>query len=87
MNAANDKGRVMRWVVILSVAALALLHQDFWWWDDATLLCGFLPIGLAYHALFTIVAATVWALAVKYAWPAELEEEPQADGEPREGSG
>ena len=34
---------------------------------------GFLPIGLAYHALFSLAAGLVWYLAVRFAWPAELE--------------
>ena len=39
----------------------------------ASLLFGFLPIGLAYHALFSVACGVVWALAVRFAWPAELE--------------
>jgi hypothetical protein len=31
------------------------LHQDSWNWKDKTLVFGFLPIGLAYHAGFTIL--------------------------------
>jgi len=65
----------MRNVVIGAVIVLAILHQDFWLWHDDTLVFGFLPIGLAYHALFSILAACVWALAVIFAWPKELEEE------------
>lgn len=58
------------WLWIL-VGALFLLHQDFWWWNDATLLFGFMPIGLAYHALYSIAAAAVWSLAIHFAWPDE----------------
>ncbi|MGI6457744.1 MAG: DUF3311 domain-containing protein [bacterium] len=61
----------MRQVVIVLVVLLAILHQDFWFWNDATLVFGFLPIGLAYHVLFSILSGCVWALAVFYAWPAE----------------
>ena len=46
-----------------------MLHQDFWLWDDATLVFGFMPIGLAYHTAYCIVAAGLWYLATKYAWP------------------
>ncbi len=74
----------MRTVVWLLVALLFVLHQDFWYWDDRTLLFGFLPIGLAYHIGFSIAAAGVWALAVKFAWPdtveAWAEQEGDADG-------
>ena len=39
----------------LLVAALYVLHQDFWFWRDARpLVFGFLPIGLFYHAAFTV---------------------------------
>ena len=59
--------------VWIAVLALAVLHYDFWYWDDRTLVFGFLPIGLAFHALFSIVAALVWAAAVRFCWPAHLE--------------
>jgi hypothetical protein len=39
-----------------------LLHQDFWLWDDPTVLLGFLPIGLAYHALHCV--ATLFGCAL-----------------------
>ena len=60
-----------RAAVYLLVVLLVLLHHDFWWWDDASLILGFLPIGLAYHALYCCLAAAVWSLAAKYAWPDE----------------
>lgn len=65
----------MKNVVIAFVIALAVLHQDVWFWDDATLVWGFIPIGLAYHSLFSILAGVVWALAVVFAWPSHLEDE------------
>ena len=55
------------------VLALAILHYDFWYWDDRTLVFGFMPIGLAYHAGFSLVAGLVWFLAVRFAWPSDLE--------------
>lgn len=54
--------------------ALAVLHQDFWNWDSAELVFGFMPIGLAYHALYSLVAACFWAVVMIVAWPTELEE-------------
>ena len=63
----------MRRVVWGLVILLGLLHWDFWYWDDRTLLFGFMPIGLAYHAAFSLACAVVWFLAVRYAWPTELE--------------
>ena len=64
----------MRYFVWFLVVLLFVLHQDFWYWDDRTLVFGFLPIGLAYHILFSIAAAVVWALAVKYTWPETVEQ-------------
>lgn len=58
------------WIVFI---ALFLLHQDLWFWDDRTLVMGFLPIGLAYHAGFSVAAALLWAAAVKWAWPSDIE--------------
>ncbi len=56
------------------IVALAVLHQDFWWWDDSqTLVFGFLPVGLAYHAGVSVAAALLWALAIKYCWPHEAD--------------
>ena len=62
------------WIIWLLGISLFLLHQDFWFWDDATLVFGFMPIGLAYHALYSILAALLWALAVKIAWPSRIEQ-------------
>ena len=42
-------------------------------WHDESLVFGFLPSGLAYHAAYSIVAAVLWALAIKFAWPHKLE--------------
>ncbi len=64
----------MRSAVWVSVAVLAIVHFDFWLWDNRALVFGFMPIGLAYHAGFSIACGVVWFLAVKYAWPSELEE-------------
>ena len=55
------------------VIALAILHWDFWWWDSATLVFGFIPIGLAYHALFSIACAVTWWAVSRFAWPEHLE--------------
>jgi hypothetical protein len=65
----------MKWFAIAFVVLLMVLHQDFWWWNDTTLVFGFIPIGLAYHALIALLAGVAWALVVTFAWPTELEEE------------
>jgi hypothetical protein len=62
-----------KWGLAILVLVVILLHQDFWLWTDKTLLFDFLPIGLAYQAGFSILAAVTMALVVRYAWPSELE--------------
>jgi hypothetical protein len=62
-------------VLTLLVIIVYLLHQDFWNWDKAKpLLFGFLPPGLAYHAGYSILAAILMAVLVKFAWPKHLED-------------
>ena len=73
-------------IVVLAIV-LAVVHQDFWWWGSDDLVLGFLPIGLAYHAFFSLAAAGLWALAIKVAWPHDLEamaEESAGDAESSE---
>jgi hypothetical protein len=61
---------------VLLVAALYVLHQDFWFWRQARpLVFGVLPIGLAYHAAFTVATSVVLAVLVKLLWPVALESE------------
>ncbi len=49
------------------------MHQDVWLWDSKTLVFGFMPAGLAYHAGFSLVASLVWMAALRFAWPSEVE--------------
>lgn len=63
----------MKSLVWFLVVLLAILHFDFWWWDDKTLVFGFLPIGLAFHAGFSIACSIVWLMAVTWSWPADIE--------------
>ena len=45
----------MRWWVAFAVASFVVLHQDFWFWTTATpLVFGFLPVGLFYHAVYSL---------------------------------
>lgn len=66
--------RTLFWIALV---ALMILHHDWWFWSDPTLLFGFLPIGLAYHALISLAAGALWAVAVFYAMPEVF----QADAE------
>lgn len=61
-------------LLTLMVVAVYVLHQDFWNWRAAEpLVFDFLPIGLAYHAGYSILAAVMMAILVKAAWPKHLE--------------
>lgn len=64
----------MKWLLTLMVIAVLAVHQDSWNWKDSSLVFGFLPKGLAYHAGFSILAAVTMATLVKFAWPSHLEE-------------
>ena len=61
-------------VVFVCVLVLMVLHHDFWLWDDKTLLFGFMPSGLAWHATYSVVAAVFWFLVMKFAWPQAIED-------------
>jgi len=65
-----------RILLIIAVVVLYFLHQDFWFWRTARpLIFGFIPIGLFYQGVYSIAAALLMWLLVKYAWPAHLEQE------------
>ncbi len=55
-------------IFVITFVVLAVLHQDVWNWDKADLVFGFMPIGLAYHAGYSLVAALFWAVVMKFAW-------------------
>ncbi|MGE0703790.1 MAG: hypothetical protein AB7F99_19960 [Vicinamibacterales bacterium] len=58
----------------LVIALVGTLHQDFWFWTDARpLVFGFMPVGLFYHAAFTVACAgLMWWLASRF-WPGHLD--------------
>jgi uncharacterized SAM-binding protein YcdF (DUF218 family) len=61
---------------VVTVITLYVLHQDFWFWRSAKpLVFGFIPIGLFYHACFTVAASLVMWVLVRHAWPIHLEQE------------
>ena len=68
-------------IIVIVFIALAVLHQDTWNWGNRNLILDFLPAGLAYHAAYSIVAATFWALVVKFNWPNHLEDWAEEGGE------
>lgn len=58
------------WIIFLF---LCLVHQDFWNWDNRSLVFGFIPVGLAYHAGISCAAVCLWTAAIKFAWPSDVE--------------
>ena len=64
-----------RTLLVLVVSAVYLVHHDFWnWMRVEPLLFGFLPVGLWYHAAYSLLASALMWLLVKFAWPKSLEE-------------
>jgi hypothetical protein len=68
---------VKRFAAILLVAAAVVLHQDAWLWTDKRLVLGFLPVGMAYHVAYTVAAAGLMGLLVRWAGPPELKDAPE----------
>jgi hypothetical protein len=74
-------------LVYLAVPALYALHQDMWWWFKDEQFLGMrvgdmrflgMPIGLAYHVIYCVLASILMASLVRLAWPAHLEVEAEA---------
>ena len=63
-------------LLLLALAAVGVivLRHDYWNWDTPfPLLFGFLPVGLWWQGVVSLLAAGLMALMVHFAWPAELE--------------
>ena len=71
-----------RTLIILFFVLLLVLHQDFWWRDNPTLICGILPISLAYHVAWTLLVAVAWFLVTRFCWPDALDEAAASKPEP-----
>ena len=56
------------------VLFMVALHQDSWLWTNKSLVFGFLPIGIAYHVGYSILASLVMVILVRAAWPKSLDE-------------
>jgi len=77
----------MKRLTLALVILLFIAHQDFWWWDSIEPLAfGFMPVGLAYHAMISICAACVWMLAVRHLWPADVDVGEDAASQRRRGA-
>jgi len=64
----------MSYVVWFLVVLLLVLHQDNWFWTDSTLVFGFMPVTLFYHACISLAAGITWYLATLFCWPKELKQ-------------
>jgi len=63
-----------RTTAVLIVLVLYALHQDVWFWRDARpLVFGFMPIGLFYHAAYTVGLSFAFWLLVRLIWPSHLD--------------
>jgi len=71
----------MKTIVWGMVVLLVILHHDIWLWDNTTLVAGFMPVTLLYHAGISLGAGFTWFLATKFAWPTDLilEDEPSTE--------
>ena len=73
-----------RWLLPAVLLILIVIHQDFWFWTDKTLVFGALPIGLAYHILYSVLASLAMWMMVRSAWPEHLERQAESAGHPSE---
>jgi hypothetical protein len=70
-------------LLFLLVALVYAAHQDLWnWRQPGPMVFGFLPIGLAYHAAYSVAAAVMMAVLVRFAWPKGLEERETSPTQP-----
>ena len=78
-------------IIAILVILLLVLHQDNWFWTDDTLVLGFLPIGLFWHACISVGAALTWLLATRIAWPFDDQpsngRQPASEGQQPAGNG
>ena len=66
--------RVISILLTVTFLLVLFLRHDYWNWDTpGYLLFGFLPVGLWWQALVTILASIMMWLMVTLAWPAHLE--------------
>ncbi len=63
----------MKLLLGIFVVVLIVLHQDFWQWDNAELVWGFMPYALLYHMGISLAASAMWLWATRYVWPPDEE--------------
>ena len=73
---ARPRSRAAYPFLILAAVIVLVMRHDYWNWDTPyPLLFGFLPVGLWWQGLVSILAAILMALMVRFAWPQELEDD------------
>ena len=77
----------MKYFIAVLILAVYALHQDTWNWTNRTLLFGVMPVGLAYHAGFSVLCSILMFILVKTMWPSKLEEEVEALPDLHQGGG
>ena len=60
-----------RWLVWILIPLLIVAQQDYWQWDNTSLLLGFLPYSLAWHMGVSLLAAACWWAITQFAWPSD----------------
>lgn len=82
VSADPEQRQQMKYIVWGMIAGLLIVHQDMWFWSDTTLVFGFMPITLLFHAGISVAAGFTWYLATKFCWPDVLEADPlpESDG-------
>lgn len=61
--------------LVVAFLVVVLLRHDFWNWSSyKPLLFGFLPVGLWWQGMVSILAAVMMSLMVRFAWPQHLEQ-------------
>jgi hypothetical protein len=63
----------VRFTTTAAIVLLIVLHQDWWNWREARPFLLGLPVGLWYHAAYTLAAAVLMAALVRYFWPHDLD--------------
>ena len=71
----------MKTIVWGLIILLLILHQDNWLWGNATLVFGFLPITLLFHAGISLGAGITWYLATQYCFPDDVDSFSSKGGE------
>ena len=78
---AQPTNKTARNIIVVTALVMLVIHKDVWFWDDRTLVFGVVPVGLMYHGIFSALCGVLWACAVKFAWPSEIERWATAEDE------